>query len=39
MKKNVKNNVYWIGYMDWDLQNIREKAHGFNRGMKASVMK
>ena len=20
MKKNVKNNVYWIGYMDWDLQ-------------------
>ena len=37
MKKNVKNNVYWIGYMDWDLHS--EKAHGFNRGMKASVMK
>ncbi len=24
MKKQVKNNVYWIGYMDWDLQ----KFHG-----------
>lgn len=24
MKKQVKNNVYWIGYIDWDLQ----KFHG-----------
>ncbi|MDD6352135.1 MAG: MBL fold metallo-hydrolase [Lachnospiraceae bacterium] len=24
MKKQVKNNVYWIGYLDWDLQ----KFHG-----------
>ena len=24
MKKQVKNNVYWMGYMDWDLQ----KFHG-----------
>ena len=24
MRKHVKNNVSWIGYMDWDLQ----KFHG-----------
>lgn len=24
MKKQVKNNVYWVGYLDWDLQ----KFHG-----------
>ena len=24
MKKRIKNNVFWIGYIDWDLQ----KFHG-----------
>lgn len=24
MKKHIKNNVYWVGYLDWDLQ----KFHG-----------
>lgn len=24
MKKHVKNNVYWVGYLDWDMQ----KFHG-----------
>lgn len=32
MKKNVKNNVYWIGYMDWDLQTFHGDDYTIHHG-------
>lgn len=32
MKKNVKNNVYWIGYMDWDLHTFHGDDYTIHHG-------
>lgn len=32
MKKNVKNNVYWVGKMDWELESFHGADYSINHG-------
>lgn len=32
MKKNIKNNVYWVGKVDWDLQKFHGNEYSTHKG-------
>lgn len=32
MRKHIKNNVSWIGYMDWELKNFHGDEYSINNG-------
>ncbi|MGC4019714.1 MAG: MBL fold metallo-hydrolase [Muricomes sp.] len=32
MKKHVKNNVYWVGFMDWELEKFHGDEYSINHG-------
>ncbi len=32
MKKHVKNNVYWVGFMDWELESFHGADYSINHG-------
>jgi len=32
MKKLVKNNVYWVGFMDWELESFHGAEYSINHG-------
>ncbi|MHB8962347.1 MAG: anaerobic nitric oxide reductase flavorubredoxin, partial [Saccharofermentanales bacterium] len=32
MKKVVKNNVYWVGKMDWELESFHGADYSINNG-------
>ncbi|WP_099467168.1 oxygen-binding di-iron domain-containing protein [Konateibacter massiliensis] len=32
MKKHVKNNVYWVGFMDWELETFHGSEYSINHG-------
>lgn len=32
MKKSVKNNVYWVGYVDWELESFHGADYSINHG-------
>ncbi len=32
MKKHIKNNVYWVGFMDWELESFHGADYSINHG-------